>query len=309
MIRSRVHSGFDVWGRVSLMATLGSLAACMGLASAGETPQPPIDPPAGYVWVLNEQYSDEFDGNALDRSKWNDYYDGWKGRPPGLFVPEAIRVADGMLQISSTILDPPQEDGKWTIACGAIQSVQPGAFHGYYETRVKASSVATSTTFWLKRSFPNDSEFGSHSTELDILECIGNAQRWAGFATAMHSNSHVAYYEKLDDEGEPLVFKTPNAAPLPEGDRVNTDFHVYGCWWENATTAHFYLNGEHVHTMEMANNIDPTPFDRPLYLNAVCETYSWEHPPKPENLQDPRKNTTQYDYIRSWTLEKADGLD
>jgi len=42
--------------------------------------QPPV-PPSGYRWVLWDQYSDEFNGSALDDSKWRDSFNGWEGRP------------------------------------------------------------------------------------------------------------------------------------------------------------------------------------------------------------------------------------
>ncbi|MEM1209949.1 MAG: family 16 glycosylhydrolase [Planctomycetota bacterium] len=275
------------------------------MAAMAETSMPPVDAPDGYRWVLDERYSDEFDGDELDRSKWNDYYTGWRGRPPGLFVPANVSVREGCLEIKSTPLDPPLEDGKWTIACGAIQSVEQGAYRGYYEVRVKASSVATSTTFWLKRpSSPDD--VIRKSTELDVMEAVGNAQRWPGFATQMKSNTHLNYPDILDDAGEPLNLKKGASTNLPDGQRVDTAFHTYGCWWVDGTTMHFYLDGEHAHTIEASTEVEPEPFDKPMWLNAVCETYAWEHPPKVENLLDDRKNTTRYDYIRSWRLEKAD---
>ncbi|MEM9418532.1 MAG: glycoside hydrolase [Planctomycetota bacterium] len=301
---------------MNLRVCCGLLIACLLLCVSGVSvseptekkkriPKPPVKAPAGYKWVLNEQYSDEFDGDELDRTKWNNIFPGWKGRPPGLFVAENVSVEKGFLTIKSTPLDPPQEDGKWTIACGAIQSVEQGAFYGYYETRVKASSVATSTTFWLKRRPHKDDEIVK-STELDIMEAVGNAQRFPAFATQMKSNTHVVYRDIPDAEGNPTNLKQGGNTNLPKGKRVNTAFHRYGCWWVDATTMHFYLNGKKVHTIEFPTDIELTPFDKPMFLNAVCETYSWEHPPIMENLKNDRLNTTRYDYIRAWTLEKID---
>ena len=78
----------------------------MGLISFAD---PPI-PPKGYRWILNEQFSDEFNGNQLDYSKWNDTFGDWEGRPPALFISEAISVKDGTLQIKSGILEKPYKN-------------------------------------------------------------------------------------------------------------------------------------------------------------------------------------------------------
>ena len=65
----------------------------------------PPEPEIGKRWVLNLQYSDEFDGTSLDTKKWRDGYVGWEGRIPGYFSPDAISIKDGMLQIKNGILD------------------------------------------------------------------------------------------------------------------------------------------------------------------------------------------------------------
>lgn len=50
----------------------------------------------------------------------------------------------------------------------------------------------------------------------------------------------------------------------------------------------------------------PRPFVHPLRMNLVCETYGWEVAPSIEQLTDDKINTTLYDDVRSYTLEKAD---
>ncbi|MEM0965808.1 MAG: family 16 glycosylhydrolase [Verrucomicrobiota bacterium] len=265
-------------------------------------PLPPVDPPEGYQWILNEAYSDEFEGTELDREKWHDTYPGWKGRVPGLFVPSAISVADGFLQVKCTVMDPPKgDDGEWWIACGAIQTKAQEAGYGYYETRVKASSLRTSTTFWLMN--PRDEANESRKrTELDIQECIGNAKRWPGFKHQFRNNTHITYYDKKDENGENLNRKKGASTDIRSD--VNENFHRYGCWWENATTMHFYLDGEHVQTIELPTDIDPAPMNQNMFVNLVCEIYDWEFLPERERLLDDSLNTSYYDYVRSYELVK-----
>lgn len=266
------------------------------VAAAGIVPPPPVQAPAGYQWVLNEAYSDEFDGVTLDKQKWHDSYPGWVGRVPGKFVSSSVTVNDGFLQIKCTVLDPPQGvSNQWTVACGAVQSRARDARYGYYETRMKASGISTSSTFWLK-NFNKEK-----STELDIQECVGGAKRWASFKMRMGANTHVSKPTVLEN-GEPVVMKKGDFVTLPAS--VNERFYTYGCWWIDANTMKFYLDGEYVFTIEPSTELDATPFDQPMFVNLVCETYGWEVPPTVEELTDDSRNTAYYDYVRAYKLTK-----
>lgn len=270
--------------------------------------------PEGFRWELNEPYSDEFNGTELDRNKWHDHYPGWVGRVPGKFVPSSISVKDGFLQIKSTVLDPP--DGDFNIACGAVQTKAAEASFGYYECRMKASEVSTSSTFWLK-NHADQTKDAYVLTELDIQESIGNAQRWPSFGNHLMSNTHVFKYERVpqaseeagDDEkkaeAKPVFKQTGHAKSgnrfgLPTG--VSEDFYTFGCWWVDANTMKFYVNGEYVYSIEAPQDLGPDPFDQPMFVNLVCEIYTWEKTPLLENLKDDSKNTTYYDYVRAYKL-------
>ena len=68
----------------------------------------------------------------------------------------------------------------------------------------------------------------------------------------------------------------------------------------------FYLDGKYVHTITPSTDIDKTPFDQPMFVNLVCEIYTWEVLPTKEGLMDDSRNTTYYDYVRSYKLVKID---
>lgn len=268
-----------------------------------EIPLPPVDPPDGFKWVFNEPYSDEFDGTGLDLEKWHDHYPGWEGRVPGKFVPSALTVTNGFLEIKCTVLDPPQGgSNEWWIACGAIQTRASDALYGYYETRMKASEISTSSTFWLKNHH-DDAERPYKSTELDIQECIGNAQRWPEFKRQMRSNTHLGIYPE-DPDKEPKEAKKDASTDLD--GKVSDQFHTYGCWWVDANTMKFYLDGKYVHTITPSTEFDDAPYDQPMFVNLVCEIYTWEVLPTREGLMDDSRNTTYYDYVRSYKLVKVD---
>lgn len=282
-----------------------SIPGCGSVGRLGAVATEPLgfSAPAGYRWELIDRFSDEFDGTTLDRTKWRDHFEGWQGRVPGLFVPEAVSVDGGTLNIRSTVLDPPRGDfDEWTIACGAIQSLAEDASYGYYEVRVRASNVSTSTTFWLMNR--TDGQTRPYKrTELDILECIGHAQTWPDFGNHMMSNTHVTYYPE-DPAAEPINLKAGARTPL--GASVADDYHTYGCWWVDATTMHFYLDGKYAHTIRPSTEVDARPFDQRLRMNLVCEIYDWEVTPTIAEISDDSRNLTRYDYVRAFRLVKTD---
>jgi beta-glucanase (GH16 family) len=257
-------------------------------------PAKPPPAPQGFRWVANPAYSDEFHGTALDRNKWHDHHPYWQGRPPARFLPENVSVEGGFLRLTNGMLDEP--DGTFTLGGAAVVSRQSEAFFGYYECRMKASGISMSSTFWLNNRGRRIPGTGYVRQELDIVETVGGAKKNRQFRHRMHSNTHVWHNGKSTAIG--------STAPLsPPADEA---FHVYGCWWENATTVHFYLNNEHVGTVHPSTHLSETPFDQPMHLNMVTETYDWEIPPTSEEVKNASRNTTLYDWVRAYTLEPDD---
>ncbi|WP_419193793.1 beta-porphyranase D [Novipirellula herctigrandis] len=259
--------------------------------------------------MLNPDFSDEFNGTQLDSTKWLDHHPTWKGRVPGLFLPSQVSVKDGCLQIEGKKLEKDividKGNGKkdvFTIAGGAVVSKQ-AAYRGYYECRLKAAKTTMSTTFWFSGG-GGEGPHGcdSYGLEWDIQECIGRNGDFDGsyFANGMHSNSHYWYTdcdgEKFDHRAEQVKFEDPELA--------SEDFHVYGGWWRDETKASYYYdNGEPKHQI-FYNEISEKPFDRPLYMRLVSETYPfpWIELPSDEELADPTKNIAYYDWVRGYKL-------
>ena len=49
--------------------------------------------PEGYKWVVNEDYTDEFNGKRLNAAKWHAKSPYWtNGRPPATFKAENVSV-------------------------------------------------------------------------------------------------------------------------------------------------------------------------------------------------------------------------
>jgi beta-glucanase (GH16 family) len=272
---------------------LPAILVAASVACAIRAEPPPA--PEGYVWQVNEAFTDEFDGDSLDTEKWHDHHPFWEGRPPARFMPSSVSLADGHLVLRAGLLDEPM--GEFTVAGGAVVSKSLEAFYGYYEVRMKASLTSMSSTFWFSNQGAPFGD-GMIAHELDVNEAIGAPNRFPGHKDQMHSNTHSVYWGpdgKETAEAKGAVDLVP-----PAGEA----FHVYGAWWVDANTVDFYLNDEYVYTIHPDTRFSDTPFDRPMHLNLVMETYDWQEPPTREELTDETRNATRYDWVRAWVLVK-----
>ncbi len=127
--------------------------------------------PEGYKWDLVKELSDEFNQKSLDTEKWNDSHPGWRGRTPSHFKRENVSLAYGMLLLKNTSMVDSKDEVKDTVRDAWINSAavsskkriaQPG---WYYETRMKASDISMTSSFWFR--------MGDYS-EIDVIEHIGN---------------------------------------------------------------------------------------------------------------------------------------
>lgn len=271
----------------------------------------PPKPPVGKRWVLNPDFSDEFNGNKLDATKWLDHHPTWKGRAPGLFMASQVKVADGYLQLKGekmekdTLVKTGSKEVMFNIKGAAVVSKKTALF-GYYECRVKAAATTMSTTFWFSGGGgkgPNGCD--SYHQEWDIQECIGRTGDFKGqyFAKGMHSNAHYWY---SDCEGERHDYRA--AQVRYEDDEVaSNDFHVYGGWWKDETQASYYYDNQEPKHQKFYDKITNKPMDKPMYMRLVHETYPfpWISLPTEEELADDTKNTVYYDWVRGYQLVDA----
>lgn len=252
------------------------------------------DPPDGFEWKVDMRFSDDFDGTELDRTKWHDHHPYWDGRPPAKFMPEAVSVKDGTLQLTCGILH--KRIGDFTMQGGAVVSKSEAAGFGYYEARFKATKISMSSTFWLTNQGGNT--LPKLSGELDIVETIGGAKRWPSFATQMKSNTHINY---TDASGEQTIKSVGGHTDLD--GKSGDDFYTYGAWWVDENTIHFYYNGDYRYTIHPDTTLVSKPMQPGKYVNLVSETYDWEYPPTGLELQNDEINTTYYEWVRAFTLK------
>ena len=139
------------------------------------------EPPKAYRWEAIPELSDEFDGDALDTSKWLDYHPYWGGREPSQHDPANVSVRDGLLHLKSTtdiddiseVADPEQD--VW-VSAACVTSREPIASYGYYETRMKASALSMTSAFWFQGKY----------SEIDVVEQLGAPKDGRTSAQSQH---------------------------------------------------------------------------------------------------------------------------
>jgi beta-glucanase (GH16 family) len=195
---------------------LFSLASSAG-AWAAEDPDVP-SPPQGKEWKL--VWHDEFDGTALDLTKWVYGHEG--RRKGGWWSHEAVGLdGQGHLVIKTSKVGEKYVDG-----CITTQGRFEHAF-GYYVARIKLQEQPGHwSAFWMMtRGVSKVGNEGRDGTEIDIMEKpwlderVQHTFHWDGYGKAHRS----------------------------EGQRVSvpgvmTGFHTFGLLWTPEEYV-FYVDG------------------------------------------------------------------
>ena len=244
--------------------------------------------PAGYQWQTVPELSDEFDGKELDAAKWLPYQPYWQGREPSRFEPKNVMVSGGNLLLRSTpkVADlaevkNPEADVWVNSAC--VSSKQAVASYGYYETRMNASRLSMTSSFWFQGKY----------SEIDVVEQLGASVKNPELDRFMMMNTHYFKPSWDEDKATPQRWKMPGGAA--------DEFHVYGVWWKDKDTVWLYHNGDRVAELKTGGG-----FLEPMYMFFDTEVFIWDGLPTLESLKDPARNTMRVDWVRAWKLVKTD---
>ena len=286
--------------------------ACFGFLTTVGFSQTPNTESEDLQWTPVEQLSDEFEQtDGIDETKWFDDHPFWDGRVPSNFLKGNAFVEDGYLKLKSTLkqdpetVDDPFKD-VWVNAAACV-SKEKNALPGYYyETRMKASSLSMTSSYWFR--------VGQFS-EIDVIEHIGNPSRenrQADLPFEYHANTHTygrsEFYVNgvVNGELKPEFKPRPASYKMPE--RGRDTFHIFGFWWKSPEELIFYYNGERV--MDITPSV---PFNENLHMIFDTEVFPFAQAgvpsiglPKKENLEDDTKNTMLVDWVRVYKLEPKD---
>ena len=221
-----------------VMAALGVLAGCGGVDP--DPPQGDLQPPA-VEWRI--VFEDNFEGSALDTSKWNIQTGdgcpelcGWGNNELQIYGADNISFADGLLNITGRR----ENDGSYTSA--RINTRGKFDFrYGRVEVRARIpSGLGIWPAIWMLHS--NEGIYGPWpwGGEIDIMEAFnygvgGNATT----STATHYGLPIPPYHG-----------TSSRTDLAASADVN--FHVYALEWER-DQLRFYIDGTHFQTQTSDN--------------------------------------------------------
>ena len=253
-------------------------------------------------FVFDEKASDEFDGETLDRSKWDDWVESFQGRRRGfLFSRDNVDVANGELKLTARLL---REDEKTfdnlargfdTYATAIVKSKEK-TFYGYYECRAKSMKAAVCNAFWLYDPLSDEPKKkyrpGDFSEEIDIFEIFGKeGSKKSDCARAFYNTVHRLGTPYLEGRVLGSVEKLPEKSSRKKVDFDFADgYHEYGFLWTEKEMK-WYADG-----VEMFSRPNDH-FHRPMHVTFDCEImYGWVGEPDKADLPQ----TFSVQYFRYW---------
>ena len=245
-------------------------------ADASSTASIPYSPPADTRVINGKTYQltfvDEFEGNALDASKWALCPEWNRGdsKVKARWADEMVAVKDGNLVITAKAGD----DGVYV--CGGVRtltkSYQPlwGQCKGYFECRCRLPvAMGCIGAFWLMSRNMNDQSVGkgaSNGAEIDILESFNTSQ--GGINHAIHWDGYGSNHQQKAKQ----VF---NRA-------CYSGFHTYGMAWTDDEYV-FYIDGEE--TWRVGNkNVADIVCQEDVYMKLTVEFGEWAGFPTPNDF-------------------------
>lgn len=223
-------------------------------------------PPEGYKLV----WSDEFDGDAVDETKWTYRL---RGKADSEQLKENVEVKDGHLVIHLR----KEQHGQYEYTGGGVHSLDTFVY-GYYESRLKVPSAeGWHTAFWV---FPEVFKTGS---EIDFIE------QDSGDPYLFSIGASDKRFPPWPDRsvGRWIVTDAPNMAEdfIVIGGEFTPDF------------VRFYMNGKLLH--EMDSGIFPhAPMD--VRLTAIASRK------KGDRFQDDARlpDNAMFNYVRVYQHPK-----
>ncbi|MGM7684501.1 family 16 glycosylhydrolase [Cytobacillus sp. Hm23] len=264
----------------------------------------------------NLVWSDEFNGNEIDRTKWT--YDlgnylidengnvitdapGWGNNEEQYYTdaPGNSYINNGNLVIEAKQEQISDEYGTYDYTSAKLKT--KGLFgqkYGKFEARIKSpKGNGLWPAFWL---LPTDNVYGPWpaSGEIDIMEASGGKPNEA---------SGTIHYGGL----WPIREYTGKAYHFPEGGAI-TDFHTYSVEWEPGEIR-WYVDGNLYQTLNNWFSLNaaeelnpfPAPFDQEFYiiLNLAVGGQFTENPDDPTAF--PGK--MEIDYVRVYESTSDNG--
>ena len=206
--------------------------------STEPTTEPPSEPPTDpFLDRFYLTWSDEFDGDALDRTKWGGHYFNFNStyykRLAGYWNVGMARVGDGVLRIPSIYY--PEGFRSGPPGYYSLGMDTRGIFEqkfGYFEARcILPKGEGLWSAFWLNcQGMANVDGSGQDGMEIDIYE----SPYWP--TDDKNRVSHALHYDGYGD-----ATKSRGLGSTHFSDSPYDNFHTYGLEW-NTNEFIFYVD-------------------------------------------------------------------
>jgi len=261
-------------------STVTAIVLMLPVFTHADDPAPASDHPMvkdGSMSAYTLIWSDEFNGTALDTSKWDYRTDS---KMASTQQPQNVSVSDGTLKLA---LKKEEAGGKHYTGAGII-SKQTFKF-GYYEARMKVPPGAGwHTSFWTTKQNGNgDTDPQVTCQELDVIE--NNSSHKTGYSVNVHKwkGGHISMGGKF--------IKTPD---------LSKDFHVFGCEF-TPTTVKYFFDGALVQTVDVTKAkkkdgtlVDFELGDQNIWLTSIADPRGGPKPIDDSLLPA----VAEFDYVR-----------
>ena len=224
----------SVFGKIYYFFIGIIMAICMTFDIPMRAIGKPVDL-TGYELVWN----DEFEGDALDTTKWKGHGQDLNGVPRQQYegaysCSDALEVKDGYLTISIRKEDgsKPDRPAGWYFASIDTQGLAEFTY-GYFECRAKlAKAKAGNCAFWLNSPYAYDGVSGSDAgVEIDIMESMRYGVAHEG---SIENNMHY-----FDANGHQFI----HARWIIVDGNPYEEFHTYSVKWTPSGYT-FYVDGK-----------------------------------------------------------------
>lgn len=210
-------------------------------------------------WMLD--FSDEFNGNSIDLSKWMVSVSTQSRAPrPNLGIDDCWWVQDNAFLDGSgnLVLRATKEDFN-TMYCGSVETRDIyETTYGFMEARIEVAETAKGnhTAFWLQgENMGNVNNSGQDGAEIDIFES----------AWTTDDTKAVIHFDGYgpNKKNHTIPYNTPG---------IHNGFHIFGMLWEQGSIRIFY-DGQEVNS---TNPNKPFPFtEDPNGFPLVPDVPEW----------------------------------
>lgn len=245
------------------------------------------------VWQL--VWQDEFNGTAIDTSKWEHEVNAWGGGNNELQYytdrRENSYLEDGVLVIRAAKETYTGPEGTRHYTSARMRTLNKGEWtYGRFEIRARLPrGQGIWPAIWM---LPSDGVYGgwAASGEIDIVELLGQEP------ATVHGTLHYG------DEW-PRNVHSGSSHTLTEGD-FSSDFHVFRLEWE-PNAFRWYVDDVHYQTQtewRTVNGDYPAPFDQRFHLILnVAVGGNWPGDPDSTTIFP---QTMEVDYVRVYQLDE-----